>query len=80
MLIDQDVDAFNAIFASWKAVGENARAMTLWAVLILILVAIGFATAYLGLIVILPWLAYASWHAYRDTLILEEPRTTSTEG
>jgi uncharacterized membrane protein len=80
MLIDQNVDALNAIFASWKAVGENARAMTLWAVLILILVAIGFATAYLGLVVILPWLAYSSWHAYQDTLILDEPRTTPTEG
>jgi uncharacterized membrane protein len=24
------------------------------------------ATALLGLIVIVPWLAHASWHAYRD--------------
>jgi uncharacterized membrane protein len=65
------VDVFNAIFASWKAVGENAAAMAVWAVLIVALTAIGFATAYLGLIVILPWLAYASWHAYRDTLVLD---------
>jgi uncharacterized membrane protein len=80
MLVDEEVDVLNAIFASWKAVGENARAMTLWTVLIVTLVAIGFATAYLGLIVIVPWLTYASWHAYQDTLIPEERRTTPTEG
>jgi len=28
--------------------------------------AIGFATLLLGMIVLLPWAAYASWHAYRD--------------
>jgi uncharacterized membrane protein len=27
------------------------------------------ATAMLGLIVILPWLGHASWHAYRDLVI-----------
>jgi len=71
MLVDAEVDAFNAIFASWKAVGENLVPMTLWAVLIGLLIIIGFLTFYLGLILILPWLAYASWHAYRDTLVVE---------
>jgi uncharacterized membrane protein len=40
--------------------------MLLWAALIATLTAVGFATLMLGLIVIFPWLAYASWHAYRD--------------
>jgi uncharacterized membrane protein len=29
---------------------------------------VGFATAFVGLVVIMPWLAYATWHAYRETL------------
>ncbi len=30
--------------------------------------ALGFLTAFLGLAIIMPWLAYATWHAYRETL------------
>jgi uncharacterized membrane protein len=72
MLVDAEVDVFNAIFASWKAVGENLVPMALWAVIIGVLTIAGFLTLYLGLVVVLPWLAYASWHAYRDTLVIEK--------
>ena len=30
--------------------------------------ALGFATAFLGLVLVMPWLAYASFHACRETL------------
>ena len=30
--------------------------------------ALGFATAFVGLGIVLPWLAYASFHACRETL------------
>jgi len=40
--------------------------MVAWAVVIVLLVGLGMATALLGLIVIAPWIAHASWHAYRD--------------
>ena len=40
--------------------------MLLWAGLIVTLMAVGYATALLGLIVIFPLLGHASWHAYRD--------------
>lgn len=68
MLIDQKVDVFNAIFASWKAVGENAGTMTLWALLIALLCAIGFITLFIGFVVVIPVLGYASWHAYQEIL------------
>jgi uncharacterized membrane protein len=42
--------------------------MLLWATLIALLTAAGFLTAFLGLAIIMPWLAYATWHAYRETL------------
>jgi uncharacterized membrane protein len=77
MLVDAEVDVFNAIFASWKAVGENPTPMAVWAVLIVLLTLIGVLTFYLGLIIILPWLAYASWHAYRDTLVLQQEGPTA---
>jgi uncharacterized membrane protein len=68
MLVDQRVDTFNAIFVSWKASGENAAAMTVWALLIAGLCIIGFLTLFFGLILIIPVLGYASWHAYQDLL------------
>jgi uncharacterized membrane protein len=30
------------------------------------LTVLGMATCLIGLIVVAPWLAHASWHAYRD--------------
>jgi uncharacterized membrane protein len=71
MLVDRKVDPFNAAFASWRAVGENWRAMTVWAVIIAVLFGIGVLTFFAGLILIVPWLGYASWHAYRDTLVAQ---------
>jgi uncharacterized membrane protein len=69
MLVDQKVDAFNAAFASWKAVGENWRAMALWALIIVVLASVGILTWFIGLVPIVPLLGYATWHAYRDTLV-----------
>jgi uncharacterized membrane protein len=66
MLVDRGVDVFTAVATSLRAVRRNLPAMALWAALIAILTAIGFATALIGLIVLLPWIAHATWHAYRD--------------
>jgi uncharacterized membrane protein len=69
MLVDQRVDVFNAIFASWRAVGENWSSMLVWAALLFLLTSIGIRLWFLGLVVIVPWLGYGTWHAYRDTLV-----------
>ena len=42
--------------------------MFLWAVLVAFFTALGFVTALLGFIVIIPLLGYATWHGYRDAL------------
>ena len=68
MLANRDVDVVTAVVSSINAVMRNKYAMLFWAATIVILTLIGFATALLGLIVIIPWLAYATWHCYRETL------------
>ncbi len=68
MLANRDVDVITAVVSSINAVMRNKYAMLFWALSIVILTLIGFATALLGLIVIIPWLAYATWHCYRETL------------
>lgn len=52
--------------ASVRATLQNRLALAIWAVTIIVLVAIGIATWFVGLVVIMPVLGHASWHAYRD--------------
>lgn len=66
MLMDRQTDMVTAMMTSMRAVRVNPRAMVVWAALIVALVALGFATLTIGLIVLLPWLGHATWHAYRD--------------
>lgn len=40
--------------------------MLLWAALVVTLTLIGFATLLFGLVITMPLLGHASWHAYRD--------------
>src|SRR6266567_1338609 len=66
MLLDRNVDIYTAMATSLVAVGRNIPAMAIWAILIVVLTAIGFATLLVGMIVIFPVLGHATWHAYRD--------------
>ncbi len=66
MLLDRPVGVLGAVFTSWRVVMEHPLPMALWAGVIMGLTALGMALALAGLVVILPWLAHSSWHAYRD--------------
>ena len=66
MMLDRDVDVATAIVTSVRCVARNPAAMLLWAAIIVVLTAIGFATWMVGLVLVFPWLGHASWHAYRD--------------
>jgi len=68
MICDREVDAVTAIVTSVNAVLRNKRAMALWALLIVVLTGIGFATALLGLALTVPLLGHATWHAYREAI------------
>jgi uncharacterized membrane protein len=77
MLIDRQVDGFTAIRFSIKSVLGNMPAMMLWAGLIVLIVGLGIATFYLGLIIALPLIGHASWHAYRDLVPTGEEGSTA---
>ncbi len=68
MIADRDVDMVTAGVSSANAVLRNKAVMGLWAAIIAVMTAVGFLTAFVGLAVLMPWLAYAAWHAYRETL------------
>lgn len=66
MIMERETDAITAAMTSLRAVTSNPLAMLVWAGLIVALMAIGFATLLIGMIVLLPLIGHASWHAYRD--------------
>lgn len=70
MLLDRDNehggDLVTAMMTSLRAVLLNLDAMFLWAMIIVTLTLVGFVTLLFGLIVLMPLLGHASWHAYRD--------------
>ncbi|WP_295385864.1 DUF2189 domain-containing protein [uncultured Thiodictyon sp.] len=66
LIIDRDVDAPTAISTSRRVLLDDIPAMIVWSVLIVTLVAIGFATYLVGMVVVFPLLGHATWHAYRD--------------
>jgi uncharacterized membrane protein len=68
MMLDRNTDAITSALTSVAAVFQNKGVMALWAALIGCLVLIGFATAYIGLVVVLPLIGHATWHAYRETV------------
>ena len=68
MIMDRKADMITAMVTSVNAVLLNKRVMLVWAGLILLCLLIGFATAFIGLLVLLPLIGHATWHAYQETI------------
>lgn len=81
MLVDRDADSVTAAVTSVNAVLRNKPAMLVWAALIVLAVAPGFALLLMGhergggfalvmvlLGVTLPLIGHATWHGYRATI------------
>ena len=66
LLLDRQVSVLAAVLTSWRVVMTHPAPLALWAALLMALTLAGMATLLLGLVVVVPWLAHASWHAYRD--------------
>lgn len=65
MLVDTKVTVMEAVHSSWRAVAYNPLPLALWALIILVLIGLSMLTGLVGLVVVLPVLAHASWHAYK---------------
>jgi uncharacterized membrane protein len=81
MLVDRETDAVTAVVTSINAVLRNKPAMAMWAAMIVLAVAPGFAMLLIGrergagfalvmalLGITLPLIGHATWHAYRATI------------
>ena len=72
MIMHRDVDAVTAVVTSINAVLRNKAAMLVWVLCIVGLLLLGAATAFLGFIVVIPLLGYATWHGYLRTIDASE--------
>ncbi|TNE57532.1 MAG: DUF2189 domain-containing protein [Alphaproteobacteria bacterium] len=68
MMMVRDVDAITAALVSIESVRKNFWPMLLWAWLIALMVTVGIATLFVGLVITFPLLGHATWHAYRDLI------------
>jgi uncharacterized membrane protein len=66
LLLDRRIGLQAAVLTSWRVVMEHPLPMALWAALIGLLTLVGMLSGLVGLVIVVPWLAHASWHAYRD--------------
>ncbi|MBY0338414.1 MAG: DUF2189 domain-containing protein [Acetobacteraceae bacterium] len=70
MLVDRpEVTFLEAVTVSIQAVLENWRPMLLWAGLIVVFTGLALVPFFLGLLLALPLLGHATWHAYRDIVV-----------
>lgn len=65
MMLDRDTDGVVAALTSLRACRENVGPMLVWAALIALVVGAGFALWFLGLVVAVPVIGHATWHAYK---------------
>ncbi|MDP2103240.1 MAG: DUF2189 domain-containing protein [Methylotenera sp.] len=68
LMADRKTDAITAAIASIFACLRNPLTMLFWGFCIVVLVGFGFATSFLGLIITMPVVGHATWHAYRDVV------------
>ncbi len=76
MMLDRGTDGVVAVLTSLKAFAANVPAMVVWGLTIVVLVALGFALFFVGLVVAVPLIGHATWHAYR-ALVEEEIKPSS---
>lgn len=65
LMLDRRTDAITAAIASLLACGRNPLTLLAWGATIVVLVGLGIATLFAGLIVVMPLVGHATWHAYR---------------
>jgi uncharacterized membrane protein len=68
LLLDRSLDVFSAMWLSARSAKCNWRSMATWGFFVALLAGLGMAISYLVLVLVMPLIGHASWHAYRDLI------------
>ncbi len=72
MILDRDTDAITAGITSLRVFFDRTAVAIFWGALITSLVGLAMLPSAAGLLVVGPWLGFASWHAYRGSVDIIE--------
>lgn len=72
LLRDTKVGVISAMVLSFQVVMENKKVMAVWALTVATLIAVGILTFGLAMVIIMPLLGYASWHAFNDLIEVDD--------
>ena len=65
LLLDREVGAAVAILTSIRVVLENPITVAIWGLIVAVALVLGSIPLFLGLALVMPILAHATWHLYR---------------
>lgn len=71
LLLGRKIGFRRALLTSVRAVGDNPVTMGLWGALIIVAIALSFATGMLGFVLTVPLIGHATWHAYRELVVTD---------
>ena len=66
LLLDRKIGLWAAVLVSWRCVIDQPVLMAQWAGWLMLFTTLAMAPALMGLPLLLPIMAHASWHAYKD--------------
>ena len=72
MILDRDTDAITACITSMRVFVDHTAVSLFWGLLITLLAVLAMLPSAAGLLVVGPWLGFASWHAYRASVHVTE--------
>jgi len=68
LMLDRNQDAVTAMLASVASLFKDPFTMMMWAFVIVGMTILGFITFHVGLVIAMPLVGHATWHAYRDLI------------
>src|SRR5580693_1722602 len=69
LLLDRDAGALTAVETSIKTLLKNPVPMALWGLIVAAALLIGALPFFIGLTLVVPFLAHATWHLYRKVIV-----------
>jgi uncharacterized membrane protein len=69
MMLDRGTDTVVAALTSVRALFSNFLPLVVWALLIVLVIAAGFATFFIGLVIAVPVIGHATWYAYKSLVV-----------
>ena len=78
LMLDRHVSPSLAIATSIKATLANPVPVALWGLIVAASLAVGMATLFVGLVIVMPVLGHATWHLYRKLIVPQTGRVART--